>query len=61
MSAALISARFPEPGNPATVLTLDVAPSLQGPVLFLQDQDDTASLELTHNKLARMGKIWAGT
>lgn len=27
MSAVLISAKSPEPGNPATMLTLDVAPS----------------------------------
>lgn len=35
MSSVLISAQFPEPGNPATMLTLDVAPSQAGMVLFL--------------------------
>lgn len=33
MSTVLISAQFPEPGNAATMLTLDVAPSQPGMIL----------------------------
>lgn len=59
MSVVLISARFPEPGNLVTMLTLDVPPLRTGHG-FCFCKSRTIQLPWkSQNECARMGHIWS--